>query len=1223
MRVLVCTRPFHGHLNPMLPVSRALLAAGHEVRVASHPNIAGWVTAAGLELRPAGIDPRHRDAARDEDPKHQSWNAWEVADKAHDLLALHDDWPPDVILREQTDFGALLYGEAVGIPVALLGPAMYVTPPYWIQLYGERMDEVRTALGLPRDPGFERVDPWLYLDPTPLGYQTPLAAAIAVRHETRPVPLGHGEEAPPWLSALPRGRTAYLTFGTVYNRRPNMLRAAVEGLLAEDLHVVVTTGPDAGAHALGLPDDDRVHAVDYLEQGRILPHVAVVVNHGGFGSVMGAMWQGLPQVVTPLGADNPTHAAQITALGVGVRLWASQVTAENVARAVRAALEPDLRRAARSMGHRVRAMPAPEEGVALLERLATDRAPVRHVAARHRHRPRTAVAIPVLGRPELTRALLDDVATEPWVDPVVVDNGGDHVPLHGERVLSPDRNLGWAGACDLALTDLMGRGYEAVVLLNNDTRLSPGFFAALWRAHRRTGAGLVGPVYDGTWPHQQPDATSGATCQTGEAAASYRGRRHDRDVAFLDGTCLFVPRPTWEQIGGLDAGSFPAHGWGVDLDYAVRERAAGGRVVVTEEAFVHHVGGATASADGEHWKVPAWEELVSGMRRKYGVAWPRLLRDPGDEATLAGGHVDGVLGAPVVVVGTPGSGSRAVHRALNLLGLPPVAQPDQRRLDALAGDLGLDAQTGYLPGTPDEVLEAPALVSALDEVRDGVRASGRAGRPALWKDLSGGALVPFLAAAYDADPCCVLVARNPLDVADELRVESAIDRRTALAVWERRTRLALRSLVGLPVVVTRLEDLVTVPVAWSRSTHRALTGLGVPLLGEVAEQKVADAMRGGIRNARHDEVRTTTDEQEQLYALLLELGGAHAQFPDLDLPPESPGTDELLVAAAPAVGPPLRLGPEWVDWVAENRSAGIDDVELLAVLVQRGLAPAEGRRALAAVNGRSSAHAHPLEVAERTYRSVNAQAWDLLSGTTDDFGQPVTVADLPGARAELEGPVPIPWDGVRRALCLGGGGGRQGVLLASLGVEVVVADLSSAQLALDRSAAERLGLRLETVQTDMADLTGLADGSFDLVHQPVSLCYVPDPAAVFAEVARVLRPGGHYWVENWNPVQMQLDHLGRSGPPYRLIRPQDPGRPVQFGILAEELEADGEGDGAWHYVHPLATLLGSVCGAGFEIEDLQERRYGDPEAPPGTEEHLEAHVPPFFTLLARRVGVAP
>ncbi len=1220
MRVLVCTRPFHGHLNPMLPVVDALVSAGHDVRVATHPSLAGWVGGAGLAFVPAGIDPRRRDPRRDENPEHPGWNAWEVGDKVRDLLTLHETWAPDVVMREQTDFGALLYAEAVGVPVAMLGPAMYVPPASWIKLYGPRMDEVRDSLGLPPDPAFERMNPWLYLDPTPLGYQTPLAAALAVRHETRPVPLGHGQEAPDWVAALPRRRTAYLTFGTVYNRRPRMLRAAVEGLLAEGFEVVTTAGPGADLPTLDLPDDERVHAVAYLQQGKILPHCAVVVNHGGFGSVMGALWHGLPQVVVPLGSDNPTHAARILALGTGTRLWARDVSPESIATSVRAVLEPEVRQRARALGRRVRAMPAPAEGAALVERLVIEGAPVRRVPTGDRKRPRTAVAIPVLGRPELTRALLDDVAREPWVDPVVVDNGGDHVPVHGERVLRPGRNLGWAGACNLALADLMARGYDAAVLLNNDTRLSPGFFAGLWRAHGRTQAALLGPAYDGTWPHQQGR-------HAGDAA-TYRGGHGHRDVPFLDGTCLFVPRRTWEDVGSLDADSFPEHGWGVDLDYALRVRAAGGRVVVTDEAFLHHEGGATASAQGDDWKLRAWEELVVGMRRLYGLAWPRLLRDPDATPRPANGvPADRALCPPVVVVASPGSGARTVHRALNLLGVAPAPDPDQRRLDRLAAELGLDSGSGYVPGTPDELLGAPALAAALGEVRETMGEGARLDRPTLWLDPTGGALVPFLAAAYDVDPVSVLVVRNPLDVADELRVEGGTDRRTGLAVWERRLRLALHSLVGLPVVVTRLEDLVRLPAAWSQDLHRSLAGLAVPLIAEVGEHEVVAAMSGAVRSARHVDVRTTTSEQEELYATLLGLTGSHARFPEIGLGPESPEAEDLLSRVARPSGPPLTLGPDWVDWVAENRGAGIADSELLAVLVQRGIEPAEGRRALACLgaNGRSNGgnpNGHTqADTGAATYRSVNERAWDLLSGTTEDFGSPVTRADLPGARAELEGPLPIPWEGITRVLCLAGGGGRQAALFASLGLDVVVADLSSEQLALDRAAARRLGLTLETVQGDMADLSVLGGRRFDLVHQPVSLCYVPDPAAVFAEVARVLEPGGHYWVESWNPVQMQLDGLGRGGPPYRLVRPQGAERPVRFGVAAEELEQAGP-EVAWHYVHPLSTLLGSLCEAGFEIADLQERRYGDPTAPAGTEAHLEAFVPPFFAVLARRVGGA-
>ena len=180
--------------------------------------------------------------------------------------------------------------------------------------------------------------------------------------------------------------------------------------------------------------------------------------------------------------------------------------------------------------------------------------------------------IPAFGRRELTDAVLGDIEREPWVDAVVVDNGGDHEARHGEHVLRPGSNLGWARGCNYALEQLH-TDFDAYVLLNNDTRLSERFFAGLWRAQRQTGAGLVGPMYDGVWAHQHPRRIV--------EPARYRPRATSERVAFVDGTCLFLPRRTLSDVGLLDAEAFPHHGWGVDFDYALRVRKSGGDVVVT------------------------------------------------------------------------------------------------------------------------------------------------------------------------------------------------------------------------------------------------------------------------------------------------------------------------------------------------------------------------------------------------------------------------------------------------------------------------------------------------------------------------------------------------------------------------------------------------------------------------------------------------------------------
>ncbi|HET7243909.1 MAG TPA: methyltransferase domain-containing protein [Streptosporangiaceae bacterium] len=70
--------------------------------------------------------------------------------------------------------------------------------------------------------------------------------------------------------------------------------------------------------------------------------------------------------------------------------------------------------------------------------------------------------------------------------------------------------------------------------------------------------------------------------------------------------------------------------------------------------------------------------------------------------------------------------------------------------------------------------------------------------------------------------------------------------------------------------------------------------------------------------------------------------------------------------------------------------------------------------------------------------------------------------------------------------------------------------------------ARRHGLKLDCVEADMQDLSALPQGSFDLVYQPVSSLYVPDIRQCYREVAGVAKPGGLFFSEHWNPVQMQL-----------------------------------------------------------------------------------------------------
>jgi SAM-dependent methyltransferase len=188
-------------------------------------------------------------------------------------------------------------------------------------------------------------------------------------------------------------------------------------------------------------------------------------------------------------------------------------------------------------------------------------------------------------------------------------------------------------------------------------------------------------------------------------------------------------------------------------------------------------------------------------------------------------------------------------------------------------------------------------------------------------------------------------------------------------------------------------------------------------------------------------------------------------------------------------------------------------------------------------------------------------------------------------------------------LCLAAGGGRHGTLHARAGARVTVVDLSPAQLAKERDVT--------IVRASMDDLAPLADASFDIVVQPVSTCYVPDVRRVYAEVARVLRPGGLYVAQHKQPASLQAS----ARPPYAVEHPGGTRLPP-----SKDAEALGLRErGAEEYAHSLDDLLGGLCAAGFTIEALAEPPRADAFAPEGSAERRACFLPPYLKVKARRI----
>jgi ubiquinone biosynthesis O-methyltransferase len=95
----------------------------------------------------------------------------------------------------------------------------------------------------------------------------------------------------------------------------------------------------------------------------------------------------------------------------------------------------------------------------------------------------------------------------------------------------------------------------------------------------------------------------------------------------------------------------------------------------------------------------------------------------------------------------------------------------------------------------------------------------------------------------------------------------------------------------------------------------------------------------------------------------------------------------------------------------------------------------------------------------------------------------------------------------RSVLDVGCGDGELAVELWKRGANVTGIDASREMIEAARSRAQREGAEIEFSATDAGNIP-FASERFDIVAAVTILCFVENAAPVFAEIARVLRPGG-------------------------------------------------------------------------------------------------------------------
>jgi UDP:flavonoid glycosyltransferase YjiC (YdhE family) len=330
-RFLIATVPVTGHVNPGLPIARALVRRGHEVWWYTGHKFRATIEATGARYVPmqAAYDYDDSDtdaafpgragrvglAALKWDLKHLFYDL--LPGQLTDLRSILRVFPADALLADTGFLGAGALHELGGPPYAIYSITALTlssrdTAPFGLalppdasplgRLRNQALDTlfqqvifrdvavyangVRRTLGLPpsRRSVFDGLSPFLNLQSSTPAFEYPRGDLPSHVHFIGPLlPDTPRDFAPPaWWPELRGGKPVVLVNqGTIASDPTDLIVPALRGLAGEDMLVVATTG-GATAEQITREWSNASEAALLAAEMRVLLHAGMV---GGFGYV--------------------------------------------------------------------------------------------------------------------------------------------------------------------------------------------------------------------------------------------------------------------------------------------------------------------------------------------------------------------------------------------------------------------------------------------------------------------------------------------------------------------------------------------------------------------------------------------------------------------------------------------------------------------------------------------------------------------------------------------------------------------------------------------------------------------------------------------------------------------------------------------------------------------------------------------------------------------------
>jgi MGT family glycosyltransferase len=412
---LIATWEGGGSVAPSLTLARKLKARGHRVRVMSDACNRPESEATGAEFIPWTRAPSRADRNPESDTvrdwEHEGpaglmrvmeviWSGPALA-YAQDVMAELRREPADLVVTNEYLFGVIIGCQALGQPYCLfmanvslfpipgvppIGPglrpartdaerAMHAEITQGVvQMFDHSLPPInaaRVALGLPS------LNHTIDLIADAKGALMATSRAFDFAPETLPAgvcyvgpQLDEPGWAEPWASPWPDDGLplVLVSFSTTFQNHTAVLQRVIGALGTLPVRALVTLGGSIRPEALTPAPNVRV--VDSAPHDAVMQTAALVVTHGGHGTVARALRHRRPMLVLPHGRDQADNAVRVSERGAGLTL-ASNASVEEIRSALARLLEePGFAEAARRLGDAVARETVESPVVEVLEDLA-------------------------------------------------------------------------------------------------------------------------------------------------------------------------------------------------------------------------------------------------------------------------------------------------------------------------------------------------------------------------------------------------------------------------------------------------------------------------------------------------------------------------------------------------------------------------------------------------------------------------------------------------------------------------------------------------------------------------------------------------------------------------------------------------------------------------------------------------------------------------------------